>query len=67
VFSGIGIESLSIIWINSRHQWVKELCDAVSLLLLLLLLLLLFNGAPAHVGPRPPLMRFRNITLIDNW
>jgi lipopolysaccharide/colanic/teichoic acid biosynthesis glycosyltransferase len=36
-------------------------------LLLLLLLLLLFNGAPAHVGPRPPLMRFRNLTLIDNW
>jgi hypothetical protein len=28
-------------------------------------LLLLFNGAPAHVGPRPPLMRFRNLTLID--
>jgi hypothetical protein len=27
----------------------------------------LFNGAPAHVGSRPPLMRFRNLTLIDNW
>jgi hypothetical protein len=31
------------------------------------LLLLLFNGSPAHVGPRFPLMRFRNLTLIDNW
>jgi hypothetical protein len=29
--------------------------------------LLLFTGAPAHVGPRPPLMRFRNLTLIDGW
>jgi hypothetical protein len=35
--------------------------------LLLLLLLLLFNGARAHVGPRPPLMRSRNLTLINNW
>jgi hypothetical protein len=35
--------------------------------LLLLLLLLLLNGAPALARPRPPLMRFRNLTLIDNW
>jgi hypothetical protein len=21
----------------------------------------------AHIGPWPPLMRFRNLTLIDNW
>jgi hypothetical protein len=31
------------------------------------IIILLFNGAPAHVGPRPPLMRFRNLTLTDNW
>jgi hypothetical protein len=24
-------------------------------------------GAPAHVGPRPPLIRFPNLTLIDIW
>jgi hypothetical protein len=24
-------------------------------------------GAPAHIGPWPPLMRFLNLTLIDSW
>jgi hypothetical protein len=24
-------------------------------------------GAAAHIGPWPPLMRFRNLTLIDGW
>jgi hypothetical protein len=26
-----------------------------------------FLGTTAHIGPWPPLMRFRNLTLIDNW
>jgi hypothetical protein len=25
------------------------------------------NGAAAHVGPWPPLMRFLNLALIDGW
>jgi hypothetical protein len=30
-------------------------------------IIILFNDTPAHVGPRPPLMRFCNLTLIDDW
>jgi hypothetical protein len=25
------------------------------------------SGAPAHIGPWPPLIRFPNLTLIDSW
>jgi hypothetical protein len=52
--------------VNNQRVNLKSVTNQCNVLLLLLLLLL-FNGAPANVGPRPPLMRFRNLTLIDNW
>jgi hypothetical protein len=45
---------------------IKEFQDIISVYLFLFLFFF-FNGAAAHIGPWPPLMRFRNLTLIDNW